>query len=160
MLPQVVKAFKQHQMLTAPLASSFNRNHLIGHPFLAFFSTVRSFITQPHSAAFGPKPSLESARTGPRSLLGSQRTRCQVLPTFPGQAFLINELLYTLTERSYLVAQKGSPMNSTIIYPIQLLSNKSYTTYGTYTDCPVCSLSHTSFQGRQADSAADTVTKQ
>lgn len=160
MLPQVVKAFKQHQMLTAPLASSFNRNHLIGHPFLAFFSTVRSFITQPHSAAFGPKPSLESARTGPRSLLGSQRTRCQVLPTFPGQAFLINELLYTLTERSYLVAQKGSPMNSTIIYPIQLLSNKSYTTYGTYTDCPVCSLSHTNFQGRQADSAADTVTKQ
>lgn len=160
MLPQVVKAFKQHQMLTAPLASSFNRNHLIGHPFLAFFSTVRSFITQPHSSAFGPKPSLESARAGPRSFLGSQRTRCQVLPTFPGRAFLINELLYTLTERSYIVAQKGSPMNSTIIYPIQLLSNKSYTTYGTYTDCPICSQSHTSFQGRQADSAADTVTKQ
>lgn len=140
MLPQVVKAFK-HQMLTAPLASSFNRNHLIGHPFLAFFSTVRSFITQPHSAAFGPKPSLESARTGPRSFLGSQRTRCQVLPTFSGQAFLINELLYTLTERSYIVAQKGSPMNSTIIYPIQLLSNKSYTTYGTFTvpyaACPI-----------------------
>lgn len=55
---------------------------------------------------------------------------------------------------------KGVSNELQIIYPIQLLSNKSYTTYGTYTDCPVYSLSHTSFQGRQADSAADTVTKQ
>lgn len=53
-------------------------HHLIRHPFLAFFSTVLSFIMQPHSAAFGLKPKVESINS-----LSELQTRFQVLPTLP-----------------------------------------------------------------------------
>lgn len=65
----------------------------------------------------------------------------------------------TLAERSYLVAQKGPPANSKMIYPIQLLSNKLNTTYTVVTVRSIEQAERYKFL-RQVHNATNTVTKQ